>query len=252
MLDKSRIDTLLKVDPDRYRSALLGTKAQKERLCVTYAFHAELAKIPEMVSEPMIGAIRYQWWRDAIEEIFSGLPVRKHDIALPLAAIVKDCDLSRFQLDSLINGRERDLDSAPFLDIDDARKYCRETSGRIMEVAARVCHQEDADSELILDIGECWGMTGLARSWRYYSGGMLSNLSFQDVLEETEARYRAARGKIGRVPPDLLPAIAYSALIPGYLKIMKAREYDPVNQVPNYGQFAKKSRLLRTTISGKI
>lgn len=251
MLDKSRINTLLQVDPDRYRAALLGTKEQRDRLCVVYAFHAELAKIPDIVSEPMIGAIRYQWWRDTIEEIFGDKPVRQHDIAMPLASVIQDFRISRFQLDSLINGRERDLDPTPFPTLAEARQYCRETSGRVMAIAAEIL-QTEVSTDLVLDIGECWGMTGLARSWRYYKTGMLSNLSFDALVQDINVSYSAARAAIGKVSPELLPALAYASLIPGYLKTMKSAGYNPDDQVPNYGQLAKKTRLLRTTISGKI
>lgn len=252
MLDKSRINTLLKIDPDRYRAALLGSREQRDRLCVIYAFHGELAKIPEIVSEPMIGAIRYQWWRDAIDEIYSGKPVRQHDIAVPLVTVIEQGDLSRFQLDSLINGRERDLDPTPFEDLGQAREYCRETSGRIMAIAAQITQGHNEQSDLLLDLGECWGMTGLARSWRYYNSGMLSKLNFSELLDDIKDRYESARKAIGSVSPDLIPAIAYGALIPGYLKIMCSDGYSPENHVPNYSQIRKKMRLLRSTISGKI
>lgn len=252
MLDKSRIDMLLKVDPDRYRAAIFGTKEQRDQLAVLYAFHAELAKIPEMVSEPMIGAIRYQWWRDALDEIYSGKPVRQHDIAAPLAKVIEFKGLSRFQLDNLINGRERDLDPTPFQNLAEARHYCRETSGRIMAIAVQISIGNENYSDLALDLGECWGMIGLARGWRYYKGGMLSKLEFRSVLDETKTHYSKAQSELGRAIPDLIPGIAYSALIPGYLKIMSASEYDPESQVPLYGPLSKKFRLLRSIITGKI
>ena len=71
-------------DPDRLRAAQLADKEGRERLLILYAFHLELAKVPELVSEPMIGDIRYQWWRDAVAEIYETNSVRKHEITTPL------------------------------------------------------------------------------------------------------------------------------------------------------------------------
>ena len=110
MLSEPTLAQLKSVDPDRLRAAVFADKEGRERLQLLYAFHYELAKVPELVSEPIVGQIRYQWWRDAIAEIYEGKLVRKHEIATPLAGVLKDYDVPRFWVDRLIDGRERDLD----------------------------------------------------------------------------------------------------------------------------------------------
>jgi len=251
MLDKSRIENLESVDPDRFRAALLAPKAGRDALHVYYAFHAELAKIPEIVSEPMIGAIRYQWWRDALEEIYTGKPIRQHDIAQPLAGLISAHKIPRFHLDSLVDGRERDLDPEPFADLQAAQNYCRETSGRIMQTAAIIL-DANANTETIADLGTAWGMTGILRSWRYYENGMLSNIQFGEFLEATETLFSESQTKTKRLEASIVPATAYVSLIPGFLKAMKKQGYDPKTMVPNYGPLAKKWRLMRTALTGKI
>ena len=73
MISTPTLEQLKAADPDRCRAAMFADKTTRERLLLLYAFHYELAKVPELVSEPMIGAIRYQWWRDAITEIYDCL-----------------------------------------------------------------------------------------------------------------------------------------------------------------------------------
>ena len=51
---------------DRYLAALLSPRGVREDLLALAAFAGELARIPAFVSEPMVGEIRLQWWRDAI------------------------------------------------------------------------------------------------------------------------------------------------------------------------------------------
>ena len=52
--------------PDRYLAALLAPRAVRSDLIALAAFAAEIEKIPRQVSEPHLGEIRYQWWRDAL------------------------------------------------------------------------------------------------------------------------------------------------------------------------------------------
>ncbi len=54
-------------DRDRYWSALFAPKLKRPSLLALYAFNAELDHILALVSEPMAGQIRLQWWRDAVD-----------------------------------------------------------------------------------------------------------------------------------------------------------------------------------------
>ena len=249
MLDKSLIDNLKRVDPDRYRAALFADKEDRMRLLTLYAFHAELAKVPEIVSEPMIGAIRYQWWRDAVEEIYSGKPPRKHEVVTPLAKLVDECELPRFWLDQLIDGRERDLDPQPFADEAAMRDYCQNTSGILMKLAAACVGQ---DSSGLSELGEAWGLTGLARSWQYYHASMLSNVEFPAAIVLTQKIYDDAALKLGRVDPILMPAIAYGALIPKFTTLLASDKHDAKNQNVNYTVLSKKARLMKTIMTGRV
>ena len=72
-------------DPDRYFCDLMAPPTCRERLLALHAFELELARIPDRVSEPMLGAIRLQWWRESLDGIAAGTP-RRHEVVLPLAA----------------------------------------------------------------------------------------------------------------------------------------------------------------------
>ena len=251
MLDASLIDNLKSVDPDRYRASLFADQTGRNALSVLYAFHAELAKVPELVSEPMLGEIRYQWWRDVIDEIYTGKPVRQHEVSSPLAALIKNSKIPRFWLDKLIDERARDLDPTPFENLDAAQEYCRNTSGVLMEIAAHILDANGKQDGIEI-AGEAWGLTGLIRSWRYYHNGMLSNLDYPDLCGLAQSRYRLAQENLGKVPAGIIPAIAYSALIPGYLRIVMANGFDPLGDPVTYPQLRKQWRLMRAAMSGRI
>ncbi|MEO1040833.1 MAG: squalene/phytoene synthase family protein [Pseudomonadota bacterium] len=73
-------------------------------------FFAEALTIPGRVSNPMLGAIRVAWWREAIGEVYGDGPPRKHPVVTALAASVSDRSVIRPFL-------EKALDAlAPFLE----------------------------------------------------------------------------------------------------------------------------------------
>src|SRR5258708_24245400 len=64
-------------DHDRYLGTMFAREPVQARLFALYAFNVEIARVREIVSEPVIGQMRLQWWRDAITEFAAGA-VRRH------------------------------------------------------------------------------------------------------------------------------------------------------------------------------
>ena len=240
-------DALKKADPDRYRAALMADTQGRRDLLILYAFHYELSKVPDVTSEPMLGQIRYEWWREAIDEIYTGREVRRHEISTPLAEMLRRTDVPRFWIDRLIDGRARDLDPQAFTDISDARDYARQTSGQLLQIAIKVLG--GAPDEAALNAGEAWGLTGLARSFGYYHDRVLQNLSFEDLIAAAEESYASGQGK---VETAIFPALAYAALVPKFLNRMKRSGFDPKTQRVEYGPLAKQYRLFVAGVRGKI
>ena len=106
----------------------------------------------------MLGDIRYQWWRDVLDEIYAGGAVRKHEVTTPLADLFREIEMPRFWADQLIDGRAKDLDPQPFADLDAARDYCRQTSGTLMQMAVFILG--DFTGRIGRDIAHC-----RARMW---------------------------------------------------------------------------------------
>jgi len=80
-------------EPDRYLAALLAPRRLQADLVTLAAFMAELGRVEAFVREPMMAAIRLQWWRDTIETgahtgqpVADALPglVRRHAVPMPL------------------------------------------------------------------------------------------------------------------------------------------------------------------------
>ena len=76
MHEVERGDTVRRIarsgDPDRTLAALFAPRGCRADLFALYAFNVELARIAEQVSEPSLGAIRLQWWREALDRAADG------------------------------------------------------------------------------------------------------------------------------------------------------------------------------------
>src|ERR1700732_3880785 len=100
-------------DRDRFQTVLFAPAARREALFALYAFNYEIARVRESVTEPMLGQIRLQWWREAIAAAFESGPVRNHIVVEPLTAIIRELALTREHFERLIDARELDLADDP-------------------------------------------------------------------------------------------------------------------------------------------
>lgn len=72
--------TFLKTnDYERFLITLFMPRKTRPMLWALYALNYEVAKTPQVVSDPTIGMIRLQWWREAIERLFNG-KVDAHEV----------------------------------------------------------------------------------------------------------------------------------------------------------------------------
>ena len=134
--------------------------AARKILFPLYAFNVEVTRAPWVTQEAMIAEMRLQWWRDALEEIGQGGPVRKHEVVDELATILdKDaCD----SLDALIAARRWDVYKDPFEDEAHFDDYIHATSSNLMLVAARTLGA--ADEQTVRLVGYASGLANLFRA----------------------------------------------------------------------------------------
>ena len=95
------------LDGDLYLCHLFAPADKRGALLTLYHLYADIARIPATVSDPMVGAIRLQWWRDLLDAVANGdargSPIGQALLAHPIA---KDRILP------LIDGREVALPEA--------------------------------------------------------------------------------------------------------------------------------------------
>ena len=130
-----------RADPLRFRAAMAAPVAARRILFPLYAFNLEVARAPWVTQEAMIAEMRLQWWRDVCEEISEGRPVRRHEVATPLAAAVTAAGAKL--LDDLVAARRWDIYRDAFEDTAHFDQYIDQTAGTLMWVAASSLGQAD-------------------------------------------------------------------------------------------------------------
>ncbi len=154
-----------KFDPDRYFSALFAPAQARPLLFALYAFNHELARIGELVREPMTGEMRLHWWRETLDGAREGQP-RSHDVARALAQLFARTKLPHALFDAMMDARTFDFSPEPFTGDAARDAYLDSTSGNLMRLAARVLGVGEAADELAREAGIAYGLAGLIRSTR--------------------------------------------------------------------------------------
>ncbi|MFK7938016.1 MAG: phytoene/squalene synthase family protein [Roseovarius sp.] len=155
-------DLVRRADPERFLAAMAAPVAARPVLFVLYAFNAEVARAPWVTAEPMIAEMRLQWWRDVLEEIRYGGPVRRHEVATPLAEILDETATAL--LDDLILARRWDIYRDPFEDPAAFDAYLTQTAGHLMWSAARALDAQPESKAALLDMGYAQGLAGFLRA----------------------------------------------------------------------------------------
>jgi 15-cis-phytoene synthase len=267
-----------RVDEDRWLAARFAEPAVRERLSAFYAVVYEIARVPESVREPALGEIRLQWWRDAVEAIYTGNEVHRFPAAESLARLVNEASLDRTLIDAMIDARAKDLQERPFATWPEFEAYVDGTAGAVIQLAAKICAPDLVQTKqhvtLFLNAGRVWGYTGLVRAlglWNerrrtFFPQKLLDHLNLtpadlflgetshatsaacRAVLERSVAAHREVRRLTYGAPKEYFPAYGYVALVNDYMRALD-RPYDGAARVP---LFRRQIRLVAASATGAL
>ena len=233
-------------DPDRFLAAMAAPPAVRGHLFVLYALNLEVAKAPFVTKEPMIAEMRLQFWRDVVADAAAGKQVRAHEVAAPLAALIKDAALDPEVLDQMIAARRFDIypndaDQVGF----DLDHYLRRTAGHLMGLSAAACGSDQVDAAA--DVGEAMGIAlwlcavpDLVGHKRVAADDLDSDVLIaraQRGLDLIKARRSVAFG-------DAVPAVRSAWMATPLLKQAIADPRRVVEGTLGLSEFRKKSSLL--------
>jgi phytoene/squalene synthetase len=244
------LQQIRRFDRDRYLIVLAAPGRAAADLAVLFALNLELALVRDSVSEPMLGQIRFQWWREAIDGIRAGTP-RHHAVVTALADLMARHPLDRVHLDRMIDARERELIDPPPATLGDLESYAADTAGSLLALAAEAAGIEAAGvAALVRSVGIAVALIGTARATLYLaqrgrrmlpddivaatglSIDTLLTLKPQPALKDAIERLAAAaRGHLAaarklKAPRGLLPALRIGTLARLELGRLERSGYD--------------------------
>jgi phytoene synthase len=159
-------------DHDRFLTVLFAPPAARERLFALYAFNIEIAKTAEIVTEPLIGKIRLQWWRDSLDRLYAGETVA-HGVTGALGEAIVACRLDRALFDRFIDAREVDLNRIEPPDFPALGTYAENTGAPLLALALQIVRDGGELAAPALEaarrIGMAWALAGLIRAVPFHA-----------------------------------------------------------------------------------
>jgi phytoene/squalene synthetase len=246
------LQQIRRYDRDRTLTVLAAPQQAAADLAVLYAFNLEIALVRDSVTEPMLGRIRLQWWREALEGVYEGNP-RQHAVLQSLAALNARTPLTRTYFERLIDARETEFDEVIPADMAALESYADATSGDLLRLAAEAAGLDPASgdcAELVRRVGLGFGLTGIARATLYLarrrqtllpqnligkhgvSLDRLYELKPQPGLNAAIAELAATArshldaAKRSPAPKPLLPALRIGTLALAHLARLQQRNHD--------------------------
>ncbi len=244
--------TVQQNDPDRYFSTLFAPEESRKYLFALYAFNIEISRIRDLISQPLPGEVRLQWWRDVIE---TNEAQSAHPVAAALLDTVRQNGLPVQALINMLDARIFDLYDDIMPDWHSVDAYCGETSSAIFRLATLILSkgEENNTADICGHAGIAYTFCNFLRNLpRHSKRGQVyfpqealkdHNLKREDILTskitpDINALLSQTRSKIWdhlaqthafarSLDRSFKPVFLPLATIKPYLKQMTKRTYEP-------------------------
>jgi phytoene synthase len=220
----------------------------------------------------LLGEIRFQWWRDALEGIHAA-DAKANPVAAALLDTLARFDLPKAPLLELISARGRDLYGEPIESINALEAYTEATCSNLLRLAALILDGAEATAsrDAARHAGIAYGITGLIRALPWHSARgqifvpaeiLQAHAASRDdfaagraspgvlaALTDTRAVARAHLvifyAKLPGLPEKSRPAFLPVCLCEPYLRLVERPGYDPFKAVIELPQWRRQWILWR-------
>jgi 15-cis-phytoene synthase len=219
------------LDHDRYLAALLAPAPARDALMTVAAFHGEIARVPTSVREPAMGAIRLQWWRDALGGDTAAEPTGS-PIVERLRPAIESGALPIAEVISIIDAYETLLQPGTLADAAALDAFLDASQGAAFRLSARILGAEDGEArEIVGAAAQAYGRVQLLRALPLLLAkghNPFAPEPIQDwapVVQPILADTRKSLGEVRRLMPvaslTLRTAILPVALVEPYLAALE-------------------------------
>jgi phytoene synthase len=265
--------TVRQTDPDRYFANLFARAERRPLLHALYAFNHETARAGEVAREPLMGEIRLQWWREALEAARDGHP-RNHPAAIGLAEIFARAAPPFELFEQLLDARSGAASGEPFPDLAALESYAQSTSANLMQIAAHVLDVDANVEEVTREAGIAYGLASILRTLPYHArrgrtflpadllvaedltvAGAMSGRDTIALKRVTDKVVSAARTHFRRAREMPLPGRVAAAVLPAAmvpLHLARIRRADAMAPPRDFSTVRRQLVLLRAALLGRL
>lgn len=141
-----------------YYSTLFLPADQRRALIALFAFCREIEESAKECSDPALGQIKLNWWRQELATAFNARA--QHPVTQALLPAAARFDLPQELLLQLIDGVEDGLRKNRHADFRSLQDYCYQTSGVAEQLAARILGLNDPNTlQHAQELGLAFGLT---------------------------------------------------------------------------------------------
>ncbi|CAL1677286.1 unnamed protein product [Lasius platythorax] len=170
-----------KNDYENFLCTLLLPHSVKSAAFAIRAFNVEVAQVEDQVSDTKIGAMRLQFWTDALNNVYNDRPPRS-PVSLELHRILQRHKLSKRYFKRLIDARLNKLSNSIFVDLESLERYCDYTASSIYYLLLEANGTTNVNADHIAShFGKAHGLVTSIRSVPYNARKRVMILP-QDVL----------------------------------------------------------------------
>jgi phytoene synthase len=241
-------------DRDRFLATLFAPRERRGALFALYAFNVEIARVREVVRDPVAGEIRLQWWSDVLAGDGRG-EIEAHPVASALRASVARYGLSSERLQTTISARRFDLYDEPMAALAELEAYADGASSSLIALAAQILNGDGASDldTLSHHAGCAHAIAGLLKAFPFHAarGQLFVPLellerhgadredvrigratpqlrsALADLRDRGRRHLHQAQDMARTVSPDVMPALLPVALAGATLARMERGDYDP-------------------------
>jgi phytoene synthase len=237
----------------RYASTLFVPAAQRRALLAIYAFNVEISRVRELVSQPLPGEVRLQWWTDMLAGAGHG-GVEGNPVAAELKLAIRNWRLPVERLSRLIDEHLFDLYNDPMPTMAALEGYIDDTSSALFSLGARIagCVSDEIE-HLARHAGLAQGMAQVLAALpldasrrqsfvplqllesngsdleQVFAGKQTPKLraALDQLIGEAQAHLQTALALLATAPPQARPVFLPLALVGRDLERMSQPDKDP-------------------------
>ena len=237
----------------RYASTLFVPAAQRRALLAIYAFNVEISRVRELVSQPLPGEVRLQWWTDMLAGAGHG-GVEGNPVAAELKLAIHNWPLPVERLSRLIDEHQFDLYNDPMPTMAALEGYINDTSSALFSLGAGIMGgPSDEIDHLARHAGLAQGLAQVIAALpldasrrqlfvplqllesrgsgmdEVFAGRQTPKLrrALDQLIGEAREHLRTAFALLASVPPEARPVFLPLALVARELERMSRADSDP-------------------------